>query len=140
VAALCRCVRELLFNVVKHSGVLQARIVVFLSGGDLAVQVVDAGEGFSTCVLHEPLKSQQCFGLSNVRQRLAELGGAFQVKSHRGTGTTVTLAVPVTHNGPTSPRADLPPGNAVSPRTTEPSVPVRYRKASYADSAIGVTG
>jgi two-component system, chemotaxis family, CheB/CheR fusion protein len=85
-------VRELLFNVVKHSGTLQARVTFENQDGYLKVIVSDDGNGFSS---QEIMNSRNIgHGLSSLRHRLNLLGCNMEVKSEPGNGTQVIIEVP----------------------------------------------
>lgn len=89
-----RLVRELLFNVVKHAGVRQARVVAWREDGDLFIRVEDEGCGFDPRRL-DPDRIGTGFGLGSMGERLALFGGQLEVDAAPGTGTKVTLRVPV---------------------------------------------
>ena len=92
---LRQCVRELLFNVVKHAGVREARVV--LSRADRYVQVVveDKGKGFSLNG-KEPIPTEEGgFGLFNINERMDLLGGSLEVISRPGKGTKMILRAPL---------------------------------------------
>ncbi len=87
-------VRELLLNVVKHANVLAATIQMSREEDGLArVLVADKGDGFDAAHV-QPGDHQGGFGLLNLRERLAALGGRVEVESGQGDGTRVTLVVP----------------------------------------------
>jgi signal transduction histidine kinase len=101
---LFNCVRELLFNVIKHSGVNQAVVSLQRSGDDLWIEVRDSGKGFDLTVpdLQEGNDidpQQRSFGLPTLRHRLTLFGGRMEIKSKPGAGTLVTLVVPVYKEG-----------------------------------------
>ncbi|MFQ6171259.1 sensor histidine kinase [Oryzobacter sp. R7] len=86
---ILRTAQEALANVRKHAGA--AHVGVTLAYDDPArvvLEVRDDGVGF------DPAGDRQGFGLDGVHARAAEVGGAVDVRSHRGTGTTLRLEVP----------------------------------------------
>ncbi len=89
---LFQAIREILFNVAKHSGTMSARIVAYADGGCIVVRVEDDGAGFDT----EAVQAVGLggFGLSSVRERLDFVGGRFEAESKPGRGTRVTLSFP----------------------------------------------
>lgn len=94
-ATLLQSVRELLFNVVKHAFVNEARII--LSRLDKQVQVIveDKGKGFKL-EDKDPVPTENGgFGLFNIRERMNLLGGSLGIDSEPGRGTRVTLYAPV---------------------------------------------
>lgn len=87
-------VRELLFNVVKHAGVLEATVETALHDrGLFRVTVTDAGVGFDL----DALNDRACWhgtGLASVRERLSLMGGRAEVDSSPNGGCRVVLMVP----------------------------------------------
>ena len=94
---LYRSVQELLMNIVKHSGVSQAKLSLFKSGDAIRVEVEDEGSGcdlYST-VSYGNLEKKGGFGLLSIKERLLHLGGQFEISSKPGKGTRSTLTVPL---------------------------------------------
>jgi CheY-like chemotaxis protein/anti-sigma regulatory factor (Ser/Thr protein kinase) len=87
-------VREILFNVVKHSGEPIAHVECFRAD-DGCVQVVvrDQGEGFDPTRFQTGERSQG-FGLFSIQQRLKHLGGRLEIDSRPGQGTRITIIGP----------------------------------------------
>lgn len=88
---LFRVVRELLHNVVKHSGSERAVVRRFTSDGRLSIQVEDFGSGFS---LPQDAATKS-IGLFLTRERIRSLNGAVDVQSQPGKGTVVTVTIPL---------------------------------------------
>ncbi|MEZ4711765.1 MAG: ATP-binding protein [Caldilineaceae bacterium] len=90
-------VRELLFNVVKHANVLEARVRVYSDDEGTKIAVEDEGVGFEAGLVVTPeWKPEQGYGLYSVRERLALFGGRLDVDSHPGNGARVTVILPAT--------------------------------------------
>jgi signal transduction histidine kinase len=84
--------RELLFNIVKHAGILEAAIHFEHSDSAVRVIVSDHGAGFdSETVMNDP---QIAHGLLIIRHRLNLLGCRIEVSSQPGNGTEVIIEVP----------------------------------------------
>ncbi len=94
-----QCVRELLFNVLKHSGVNQARVNMSQPNGFVEIVVEDKGKGFEFEGRHPIPTEEGGFGLFSVRERLNVVGGNMEVISHPGDGTKVIIHVPVESQG-----------------------------------------
>jgi signal transduction histidine kinase len=90
---LFQTTRELLFNVVKHSGTKAAQVTFTTQGGGVRVVVSDRGVGFKPGDAHAG-DDGGGFGLFGVRERLQLAGGQVVVESRPGRGTRVTLQVP----------------------------------------------
>ncbi|HET6913366.1 MAG TPA: GAF domain-containing protein [Rhodanobacteraceae bacterium] len=89
-------VRELLFNIVKHAGVDQARVELHRREDVLDVCVLDQGKGFDPEQLRKPRpRSAGGFGLTSAQERLHLLGGDIEVESAPGLGTSIVLHVPI---------------------------------------------
>jgi len=89
---LFRTVQELLFNVVKHSGVKRARIEVCGSDSQVSVSVCDGGRGFLPDIIGQ---SKAGFGLMSIRERAGYIGGSLTIDSAPGRGSRFTLTVPL---------------------------------------------
>jgi PAS domain S-box-containing protein len=90
---LFQIVRELLFNVVKHSGAREARVQVAEIDKHIEVTVEDRGSGFDPEQVHEA-DDPMGFGLLNIRERIEALGGTMRIESSRGAGTRVIVNTP----------------------------------------------
>lgn len=86
-------VREILFNVVKHSDILQAEVSMAPRNGNLRIEITDHGKGFDAeAVMNNPKSTH---GLLDIRNRLNLLGGSMQVLSQPADGTQVIIEIPV---------------------------------------------
>ena len=84
--------RELLFNIVKHSGTLEAAIRFEHYDSRLLVIVRDQGAGFASAeVIDDP---NVAHGLLIIRHRLNLLGCSIDVNSQPGNGTEAIIEVP----------------------------------------------
>ena len=91
---LFQSARELLINVVKHSGVKTAWLFLTHDHPDiLVISVQDKGKGFDPGSLDRRAGGVDRFGLFSLRERLEALDGRIEVTSQAGLGTTVTLGV-----------------------------------------------
>lgn len=84
-----RAIRELLINVVKHSGVKAACIRISAEGSMARIAVEDSGVGMP------PRARRYGFGLLALRERIESLGGALETRSTEGGGTTVVVRLPL---------------------------------------------
>ena len=91
---LFEAVRELLFNVVKHAHVSEARVRTSISDDSLQIVVSDPGLGFRAKDAAEERSSSRGFGLFSIAQRLKAVGGELDIDSTPGAGTRVMVRVP----------------------------------------------
>ena len=93
-AFLYRAAKELLVNIAKHAGVDSAEMEVRSENDRIVLRIRDFGKGFD----YEAVKSGQGmgsgFGLYNIEDRVAFLGGSMSIRSSPGKGCTVFLTVP----------------------------------------------
>ena len=91
---LFQCVRELLFNVLKHSGTDRASVTMTEDGqGKLQIVVHDDGIGCDPVAIRESKGDK--FGLFSIRERMEAIDGWMELESGADAGTTVTLGVTV---------------------------------------------
>ncbi|MFH0974196.1 MAG: PAS domain S-box protein [Spirochaetota bacterium] len=121
---LFQSIRELLLNIIKHAGVREADVSLNISDENILQTVItDNGKGFDISQI-ENRDSHTGFGLFSIRERMEHLGGYVNIDSAPGTGTRVTLTVPLPSADrqkasgitvETAPEAAIPPaGNTVS--------------------------
>ncbi|PEN08697.1 hypothetical protein CRI93_02765 [Longimonas halophila] len=89
---LFRTTRELLFNVVKHADVDEARVTVTADDDSVRITVSDEGAGFNPAEHTEETEEGQ--GLFSIRERLEMIGGWYNVEAEPGAGTRITIGVP----------------------------------------------
>jgi signal transduction histidine kinase len=86
--ALClyRIVQEALYNVIKHSGVLEADVHLSGAGNELLLRIADAGQGF-----HPGAHGVAGVGLASMHERVTSLGGNLSVHAAPGRGTRIVV-------------------------------------------------
>jgi signal transduction histidine kinase len=96
---LFNCVRELLFNIVKHAGASRAVIALAWVDNSLRIEVRDNGKGFPDKMVGEAVSKKdnlpRSLGLPTIRHQLSLLGGSMEIHSKPGAGTQVILIVPI---------------------------------------------
>lgn len=90
-----RSARELLFNVLKHSGASHATIDITTDNRNLIVAVKDDGCGFNPSEVESRSSSRTGLGILSIRERLAYLGGHLEIQSAPNEGTTAILVTPL---------------------------------------------
>lgn len=81
-------VKESLNNIVKHSGATEVQIVMRYERPDFEIRIEDNGKGF---LLAEANQSRN--GLVNMKKRIEEAGGRFELDSEKGKGTHIRLSI-----------------------------------------------
>jgi len=89
-ALLFKAAQEMLFNVVKHAQVREARLRLRRRGGNICLAVSDKGRGFDP----QGPESTAGSGLPGIRERVHLLGGHMKVRSAKGKGSTFLIVVP----------------------------------------------
>lgn len=92
---IVRMLSELMRNVERHAGASRVWVRVTLSSAGVTLAVRDDGVGFDTQSL-DPWSGEGHFGLLGARERASMLAGRFRVVSSPGTGTEVTIDLPLT--------------------------------------------
>ena len=91
---LFQAVRELLFNVVKHSGSSKATIMMEQVDQDWAhIIVSDEGKGFDFTEFQDPKKRGR--GLRSIQQELKLFGCHLEVDSRENAGTRMIIRIPI---------------------------------------------
>ena len=90
---LFQAIRELLFNVVKHAGVLEAEVQLEGADGQGHITVRDSGKGFDADTVMKDVKTAH--GLLVVQDRLNLLGCKMEVTSKPEQGTEIVIKFPM---------------------------------------------
>ena len=121
-----RLVQECFNNIAKHSRANTVNLSVTTADGYLKLSVEDNGVGFN---VEEAFARRESFGLSGMRERVALLGGTFQIASNpsgsaatkraKNRGTRIEIALPLPKE------ADSHDGKFVARDTAERRIRVR---------------
>ena len=84
-----RVVQESCTNIVRHALASKARIRLLRAGDSLTVEISDNGRGIM------PAAGQSGFGLTGMRERVAELNGHLDISSPAGGGTRIRARLPL---------------------------------------------
>lgn len=95
---LYRVTQEALHNAIKHAKAQEITIGLFLKNNTLQLVVSDNGVGFKTTKSKKsPMKHENWgSGLNNMRTRVRLLGGECTISSKIGTGTKISVTLPIT--------------------------------------------
>jgi len=90
--AIYRVTQEALTNVAKHGrSATSVSVIIERSVEMLRLTIEDNGDGFSE---HALAQRRRGFGLSGMRERVALVGGEFNIESALDIGTTIFVRVP----------------------------------------------
>jgi len=78
--------KEALNNIVRHAGAGEVQLHIAATAEEIAIAIKDNGRGFE-----RPPDNATRDGLRNMRQRMDEIGGRFELKTNPGAGTEVAF-------------------------------------------------
>jgi signal transduction histidine kinase len=91
--AIFRIAQEALTNVVRHSQATAARLRLMFDAETVTLKVEDNGCGFDADNLGS--KGRPAWGLLGMEERASLLGGNLKIESKPGSGTRVTVIIPL---------------------------------------------
>jgi len=96
---LYRAVRELLTNVVKHSGADSALVELKADSGHVRLAVLDDGRGMEGSASPDTGTNDlsKGYGLFSIREQVRTVGGKFEIEAIADGGVRVILTVPMEH-------------------------------------------
>lgn len=107
--ALFRIAQEALNNVAKHAQATKVTITFSAAPGALTMEVADNGRAFS---VEEKLgKRTGRLGLLGMQERMRLVHGQFAIESTAGSGTRLTVQVPLGAPPPSSPTSEPQPNS-----------------------------
>jgi PAS domain S-box-containing protein len=92
---LYRAARELLMNVIKHSGAQYAGVTLTQTNSTVRICVEDDGAGFDASAAGTGFSTTGGFGLFNLKESMHHAGGALTIESDAGHGTRAILTLPL---------------------------------------------
>ncbi|HET8721712.1 MAG TPA: ATP-binding protein [Nitrospira sp.] len=98
---LFQSVRELLINASKYAGTGEATVTLDYSADELRIHVRDHGAGFDVGAAAAAAPAgggSSKFGLFSIKERMAALGGSFDIQSAPGEGVAATLTLPLSRS------------------------------------------
>ena len=97
--ALYRIVQEALTNVRKHADTTRVSLSIGRLGQEVRLRVRDRGRGFSETEMVRAVGPGERVGISGMQERVALLGGMFDILSRPGSGTLIVARVPFEGSG-----------------------------------------
>ncbi len=91
---LYRAARELMMNVIKHSGAERAGTILTCKDGAVQISIEDDGRGFNASAAGTRFSPTGGFGLFNLSESIRHAGGTLEVQSAPGHGTQAMLTLP----------------------------------------------
>jgi len=82
--------KEAINNIVKHSGADIVKLKIFLTGSVIEFQLEDNGKGIEHGTLN-----QFSNGLKNMRKRIEDFDGIFEISSIKSFGTKINIQLPM---------------------------------------------
>lgn len=95
--ALYRCCQESISNALRHADPSRLIIGVRYAEKEVCVTVEDNGRGFDPRSFYDSSGKLMSSGFWTIRQRMADLGGAFRVGTAEGQGTVIETIVPISN-------------------------------------------
>lgn len=84
-------ISELLNNIIKHSQASNAIVSLEEKQNEMTIEIIDNGKGFDT----NDFNFVEGFGLNQIRARINNLNGVFNVLSKINHGTSIMITVPL---------------------------------------------
>jgi signal transduction histidine kinase len=98
---LFRIAQEAMTNIARHARASAVQIALHERGGVFELRIRDNGRGITSGQIADP----RSIGLLGMRERVALIGGSFDVAGRRGKGTAVTVRIGVSRPAKPSPAA-----------------------------------
>ena len=89
--AIFRIFQESLTNVARHAYATEVQVRLEMHGDELIFRVSDNGRGFDAT----QASARQSLGLVGMQERALLLGGQIEIRGAPGSGTTVSLRIPL---------------------------------------------
>jgi len=96
--ACFRVAQESITNALRHASARRISVLIVQRAAGITLAVKDDGRGFDVAGTLETAAAEGHLGVIGMRERVRSRGGTFQVISHPGMGTTVTVDLPFASN------------------------------------------
>jgi len=95
-----RIIQEGLNNIAKHSKATEAWVSLQIKNSLCSLEIKDNGIGVDAQKVLKSTDTRRTFGIFNIRERVALLGGKFEILSDKGKGVTLVVTIPVPEGEP----------------------------------------
>lgn len=89
---LFRVIQELLSNTLRHAKADELEVYLNLIDQNVLLRVIDDGVGFD---VEQQQQKAGSYGLMNIRERIAGVGGTLKIISFKNQGTSVEIKIPI---------------------------------------------
>lgn len=89
---LFRMIQELLSNTLRHAKASELEVYLSQVNQSILLRIVDDGVGFD---VEQQKNKAGSYGLMNIRERVASLGGTLKIISFANQGTSVEIKIPL---------------------------------------------
>ncbi len=93
--AVFRIAQEAITNIIKHAEAQNVIIGVEFKDSALGIEVEDDGKGFDVSAVSRRADKAQGLGLVGMEERVTLIGGKLNIESQPGSGTHITVEVPL---------------------------------------------
>lgn len=90
-----RMCQEIINNILKHAKASKVVFEICYSEKKIEVSIEDNGQGFNSNILSDPLNRNKGNGWHNLLKRANIIEASVRIISNIGSGTTVTIVVPI---------------------------------------------
>ncbi len=93
--AFFRIYQESLNNIIKHASATKIWVQLTRNGDQVRLHIHDNGQGFTVPADFTQQTRHGHYGLAGMKERAEALGGKFTILSVPGSGTTITVIIPI---------------------------------------------
>ncbi|MDO8491936.1 MAG: sensor histidine kinase, partial [Dehalococcoidia bacterium] len=97
--ALFRVVQEAVSNIARHGNAKNAALSLHFQNKAVQVRIQDDGKGFDVQDALSSKDRPRGLGLLGMKERIELVNGTLSIRSHIGSGTTISLQIPLRSNG-----------------------------------------
>jgi len=107
---LFRIAQEAINNIIKHASAHEANVQLIHNKGQIRLVIEDDGKGFDFLKMRTSIDRsvKKGRGLNHIRERIEVLNGTINVDSTPGSGTMVTVIIPLNNNPKTKVKKQRP--------------------------------